>query len=85
MADDTLSPVGFDRPFIKLNVPAERRFALACLAGRWGGTTSEGDVVRHLLCEALDAAGMDEQWCIREYAAYRVACLRDGVPNQFER
>lgn len=82
MADDTLSPVGFDRPFIKAYLDKERRFALACIAGQW--QTSEADTVRGLLLAGLTSLGWDEERCIKEFAAYRVRCLQQGTPNEFE-
>jgi hypothetical protein len=82
MADDTLSPVGFDRPFIKAHVPTEARFGMACLGGEYD--TAEPDTVRMVLLAGLHALGWTEARCIEEYAKYRVRCLRSGVPNEFE-
>lgn len=82
MAESTLSPVGFDRPFVKANIPVEQRFALACLSGQHDA--NEPDTVRMVLFAGLYALGWTEQRSIEEYAAYRVQCLQDGKPNEFE-
>lgn len=82
MADDTLSPVGFDRPFIKAYIAAEQRFALACVAGESNAT--ETDTVRRLVALGLEALGWSEERSIQEYAQYRVRCLKRNEPNEFE-
>ena len=81
MANDTLSPVGFERPFIKTNVSHEARFAMACLLGRHGGEPA--DMVRHLLWLGLEQMGWSEERIIREYAEYRVRCLRSDETNAY--
>lgn len=82
MAENTLSPVTFDRPFVKANVPVENRFALACFAARYGMT--EAEAVRHVLSVGLEKLGWYEEKVIKEYAEYRIQCLHDGKVNQFE-
>lgn len=82
MAENTLSPVGFDRPFVKAHVPHESRFALACFAGKH--RTTEADTVRHVLAVGLERLGWTEERIIAEYAAYRLRCLREGTINEFE-
>lgn len=84
MANDTLSPVGFDRPFIKANVPADMRHALGCVLGRLHSAgETEADVVRFVLASGLDALGWTEERIIREYAEYRVRCLQLGETNAY--
>ncbi len=83
MADDTLSPVGFDRPFTKAYLPVETRFALACLSGSW--EYAETDTVRSVLLEGLAALGWSPERCIKEYADWRVRCLKENITNPYGR
>lgn len=83
MADDTLSPVGFDRPFIKAYLGTETRFAMACLSG--AEDLTETDTVRMVLLAGLDALGWTEQKAIEEYARYRVRCLNESIANAYGR
>lgn len=81
MANDTLSPVGFERPFIKAAVPADMRYALACIAGKHD--QQEADLVRTALCMGLLHLGWSEEKIIKEYAEYRVRCLKTGATNEY--
>lgn len=83
MVEDTLSPVGFERPFIKAAVPTEPRFAMACLSGRHG--TAETEMIRHVILVGLEHMGWSEDRMIEEYAAYRLRCLREGKTNEYGR
>jgi hypothetical protein len=83
MADDTLSPVGFERPICKATLPSEMRFAMACFAGQHD--VHQPQVVRHLLSAGLESVGWGEERIIAEYAAYRVKCLRDGIIDEYGR
>lgn len=82
MADDTLSPVGFDRRIIKTQCEPRERYALAMLRAQWG--RSGFAVVRLVLLAGLDAVGWPEERRIKEYADYSVRCITTGATNEFE-
>lgn len=89
MADDTLSPVGFDRRTVKLALPDESRFALACLFGDAykHGTAFDYEqaLVRHVLDAGLTALGWPLERRIGDLAAHRIRCLKSGATNAYGR
>lgn len=89
MADDTLSPVGFDTSRIaKTHLSGQERFAMACAYGEgWGKTErdlAQATFVRHVLLLGLENLGWTEEKMIKEYAEYRVRCIKRGEPNPYE-
>lgn len=87
MTDDTLSPVGFDSSrIVKTHLNGQERYAMACALGERAGSyrTPQAAFVREVLLAGLATLGWSEERMIREYADYRVRCIRDGEPNQFE-
>jgi hypothetical protein len=89
MADDTLSPVGFEAgPIVKTRLDGQARFAMACNYGdAWGeamGDLPQAAFVRNVLMLGLASLGWTEEKMIEEYAAYRVRCLQRGEANPFE-
>lgn len=88
MADDTLSPVGFDSgPVVKTRLDEQTRFAMACAYGdRIDGSPDapQAAFVRRVMLLGLESLGWDEERMIKEYADYRVRCLQRGEANQFE-
>ena len=87
MTDDTLSPVGFDTSRIaKTHLSGQERFAMACALGERpaGYRTPQAAFVRDVLLAGLATLGWTEERIIKEYADYRVKCLRDGKLNPFE-
>lgn len=83
MVNDTLLPVGFDRAFVKANVPSEDRHALGCLLGEQSEHGSEGDIVRMVISAGLTALDWPPERRIEMYAQYRVRCIQDGAPNEY--
>lgn len=82
MTDDTLSPVGFERPVVKTVMEAQERYALACLRGQ---LHEKGwPLVRELIKAGLDVRGWPEERRIMAYAEYAAYCVASGRTNQFE-
>jgi len=85
MAENTLSPVGFDSSkIVKTHLDPQERFAMACMFGNTQDTVPQAAFVRYVLTAGIEALGWTEDRRIKEYAAYRLKCLRDGKPNLFE-
>jgi hypothetical protein len=85
MADDTLSPVGFDTSRIaKTHLSPQERFAMACANGTIGNGAPQAAFVRHVLLLGLERLGWNEEMMIQQYAEYRIRCLRRGEVNPFE-
>lgn len=83
MADDTLSPVGFESgPIVKTRLDPQTRFAAACAFGT--EDMPQAAFVRELLLAGLAMYGWTEERMIKEYADYRVRCLRTGESNPYE-
>jgi hypothetical protein len=82
MVDDTLSPVGFDRPIVKTVLTPRERYALAMLRAELG--CNGFATARHVLLAGLAALNWDEARRIDEYATYSIRCLETGKPNEFE-
>ncbi len=88
MVDDTLSPVGFERPFVKANVCAEDRHALACVLAEYrveDPKFTEQDVLRMVVNEGLVHLGYDALRRIQDYANHRAKCLVSGSTNAYGR
>jgi hypothetical protein len=82
MAENTLSPVGFDRPVVKTICAAQERHALAMLRAELD--VNGFKTTRHVLLAGLEALGWGEARRIDEYATYKISCLESGRPNEFE-
>jgi hypothetical protein len=83
MADDTLSPVGFESRVVKTHMEGQERYALACIMGGAYHGTAAG-LVRDLLERGLAERGWPLERRIKAYADYRLECLRDNVANEYE-
>lgn len=87
MADDTLSPVGFDTSKIaKTHLSGQERFAMACSYGQQLGAENlaQATFVRQVLLLGLGQLGWTEERMIREYADYRVRCIKRREVNPYE-
>lgn len=85
MVDDTLLPIGFEVSKIaKTNLAGQERYAMACARAETKATMPQAAFVRHVLLLGLERLGWDEEKMIREYADYRVRCIRQGRANPYE-
>jgi hypothetical protein len=86
MAEDTLSPVGFDSSrIVKTHTDGQERYALACLYGQPENVgMTQAALVRQVLLAGLEALGWPEHRQIKEYAEHRLRCIADGQPNKYE-
>lgn len=88
MTDDTLSPVGFDTgPIVKTRLDAQTRFAMACAYGdRVDGSPEapQAAFLRRVILLGVEQLGWTEERMIKEYADYRVRCIRAGEHNPYE-
>ena len=86
MADDTLSQVPFgSSSIIKTRLPAQERYIMASMyRAMVANDTPVSAFVRHVLILGMEAMGEHEEKRIKEYAEYRVKCLKNGVVNPFE-
>jgi hypothetical protein len=89
MADDTLSPIGFETSrLVKTHMPPQERYALACLQGEHlkkdGGRVNRSGFMRTVVLAGLDALGWTEDRRIKEYAQYRLRCIERNEHNPYE-
>lgn len=85
MADDTLSPVGFETSRIaKTHLDGQERFAMACALGETRATMPQAAFVRHVLVLGLEKLGWTQEKMIKAYADYRVRCIQRGEHNPYE-
>lgn len=85
MADDTISPVGFDSSrIVKAHMGGQERYAMACSYGALGDDMPQAAFVRTVIMLGLGQLGWTDEKMIKEYADYRVRCIQNGEHNPYE-
>lgn len=90
MTDDTLSPVAaiaalpdlFDRAIVRTRLKPQERLAMSYINGERNEALQA--TVRAIVLAGLEALGWPEARRIDAYATYQIACLEEGIANEFE-